>query len=281
MNRRLLVVLLAAVAVTGASFAVFACGDKTDKSTSASNAAVTAGSNGACTASMASKCPYHNSSAAVTASAAGACPHGAGVSKASGVSAVAAGMGGSCSSAKNSAAASGSCAGHGAMTSASGSCAGHKGAGVAFEAMSAGGTCGGRGIGASEMSGNFAHNCDACSDMASCEALLRTAGSSFQVVPLKNGVMYVYTAGDPRNVRAVQAAIAHRSERINALVAADNAKLCSDCKQMRGAMASGKLTREVVNIEGGSISLVTSTDPSMVARLYAMAGLSTQKLAKS
>ena len=47
-------------------------------------------------------------------------------------------------------------------------------------------------------------------------------------------------------------------------------------------MASGKLTREVVNIEGGSISLVTSNDPTMVAKLYTMAGLSPgQKVVKS
>ena len=29
--------------------------------------------------------------------------------------------------------------------------------------------------------------------------------------------------------------------------------LCDGCKAMRGAMASGKLRREVVNIEGGSL----------------------------
>jgi hypothetical protein len=303
LNRRLLVVLLAAVAVTGAAFAVFACGDKTDKTTSASAAAMTA--SGTCTAANAAKCPYHNSSAsnaavtasasgscshgasasnaAVTASASGSCSHGASAARSSGVSAVAAGMGGSCSSAKNSAAAaSGACTAHGMMTTGVGSCARHKGAAVTFEAMSAGsGACGGKGIGASAMATNMAHDCDACSDMAACEAVLKSAGSNFQVVPLKNGVMYVYTAEDSKNIRAVQSAIAHRTERINALVSADNAKLCSDCKQMRGAMASGKLTREIVNIEGGSISLVTSSDPAMVARLYAMAGLSTQKLVKS
>jgi len=132
------------------------------------------------------------------------------------------------------------------------------------------------------MTGNTGHDCDACADMAMCESQLKSAGSNFQVVPLKNGVMYVYTAGDPRNVRVVQAAISRRTERINALLAADNAKLCPDCKRMRGAMASGKLTREVVNIEGGSISLVTSNDPTMVAKLYTMAGLSPgQKVVKS
>jgi hypothetical protein len=125
------------------------------------------------------------------------------------------------------------------------------------------------------MTGAMAgHDCDACADMAMCASELKTIGSQFQVVPLKNGVMYVYTADDAKGVRLVQAAIARRAERVNALVTAQNAKLCPDCKQMRGAMASGKLTREVVNVEGGSISLVTSTDPAMVSRLYAMAGLS-------
>src|SRR6185295_10524120 len=76
----------------------------------------------------------------------------------------------------------------------------------------------------------------------------------------------------------------HRTERINALLTNNSAKLCPDCKQMRGAMASGKLTREVVNIEGGSISLVTSTDPRMVARIYEMAGIGaflTQRIARA
>jgi hypothetical protein len=54
----------------------------------------------------------------------------------------------------------------------------------------------------------------------------------------------------------------------------DQAHLCKDCKAMRGAVASGKVTREVVNIEGGCLSLVTSSDPKIVAQLHAMAGLS-------
>jgi hypothetical protein len=79
----------------------------------------------------------------------------------------------------------------------------------------------------------------------------------------------------------VQSTISHRTERINALLTNNGAKLCPDCKQMRGAMASGRLNREVVNIEGGSISLVTSSDPRMVAKLYSMAGISSQRAVKS
>ena len=124
-------------------------------------------------------------------------------------------------------------------------------------------------------------NCDACSDMTKCRDELKALGTQFQVVPLKNGVMYVYTADEARNVRTVQAAVARRTERINLLASTENAHLCPDCKQMRGAMASGKLTREIVNIEGGSISMVTSKDPAMVAKLYAMAGLTSQKGIKS
>jgi hypothetical protein len=39
---------------------------------------------------------------------------------------------------------------------------------------------------------------------------------------------------------------------------------------MRGAMASGKLNREVVNIEGGALALMTSSDPAMVAKIQSM-----------
>jgi hypothetical protein len=73
-------------------------------------------------------------------------------------------------------------------------------------------------------------------------------------------------------VSAVQAAVAHRVDRMARLASAgDKAHLCDECKAMRGAMASGKLNREVINIEGGSLTLVTSSDPSVVAKLHAMA----------
>ena len=164
--------------------------------------------------------------------------------------------------------------------SAGGSCVSHKGVsathamaarGGAF-AVPAGASCGGKGVGT--MAGNSAHgSCDACSDMAMCEGELKSAGSQYQVVPLKNGIMYVYSAVNARGVRAVQTAIARRTERMNSIASAEKATLCPDCKAMRGALASGKLNREIVNVEGGSISLVTSDDPGIVAKLYAMAGV--------
>jgi hypothetical protein len=166
-----------------------------------------------------------------------------------------------------------------ATASTSASCA-HKNSAAGYDAAVAGSSCGGKGV--STMAGSSGHDCDACHDMAMCEHQLKTMNSNFQVVPLKNGVMYVYTAEKGKDVRAVQAAIARRTDRLNALLSADKVKLCPDCKAMRGAMASGKLNREVVNIELGSISLVTSSDPAMVGKLYAMAGLGANaKLVKS
>ena len=53
---------------------------------------------------------------------------------------------------------------------------------------------------------------------------------------------------------------------------ASDTKLCDDCKQLRGAIASGKLNREVVNVERGVMTLVTSNDRSVVQRIRAMTG---------
>jgi len=132
--------------------------------------------------------------------------------------------------------------------------------------------CGGQGM--TRVAAQSGHaDCDACKDMAACEQEIQAAGGRSQIVPLKNGVMYVYTAGTTAGIRAVQAAVTHRSERMAAISSAgDKAQLCSDCKEMRGAIASGKLNREVVSIEGGCLTLVTSNDPAIVARLHAMAG---------
>jgi hypothetical protein len=115
-------------------------------------------------------------------------------------------------------------------------------------------------------------DCEACSDMVDCSGALDAAGAHRQTVRLKNGLMYVYTADSPRTVSAVQAAVARRVERMSRLATAgEKAHLCAECKAMRGAMASGKLNREVVNIEGGTLTLVTSNDPGVVSRLHAMA----------
>jgi len=129
------------------------------------------------------------------------------------------------------------------------------------------------GEGAAKFADQSEHaDCDACADMAHCAAEIAAAGARVQVVPLKNGVMYVYTVESSAGVRAVQAAVSHRNERLASwLTAGDKVHLCSKCKEMRGAAASGKLSREVVNIEGGCLTLMTSTDPQIVQRLHEMA----------
>ena len=100
---------------------------------------------------------------------------------------------------------------------------------------------------------------------------LVSLGATVQTVPLKNGVMFVYTAEKPSSVTAVQATMARRNERMMALASeGEKARLCAECKSVRTAMASGKLTREVVNIEGGSLTLMTSDDPKIVAKIHAM-----------
>jgi hypothetical protein len=144
-------------------------------------------------------------------------------------------------------------------------CSAHKGA------MAAGGKCDGHGM---VMQGMASHaDCSACEDMANCQNDLEAAGARAQVVSLKNGVMYVYTAETPDRVRAIQIAVSRRNSRmLSAVTAADKARLCSECKLMRGAMASGKLSREVVNVETGCLTLVTSNDRAMIEKIHAMAG---------
>ncbi len=124
-------------------------------------------------------------------------------------------------------------------------------------------------------------DCDACADMADCEAELQGSGTKVQMVPLKNGVMFVYTASSPGKVSALQSSLARRTERLNQIVSAgEKAHLCAECKAMRGAIASGKLNREVVNIEGGALTLMTSGDPSMVSKIYALLDVSSTKVAR-
>jgi hypothetical protein len=173
---------------------------------------------------------------------------------------------------------------HGAAAVASGECcAGKKASASSFAVAGygSGGSCTGRGMAETADFSNHA-DCDACADMAACAEQLRSTGSQTQVVPLKNGVMFVYTADSPSRVRAVQAAVSHRTERLTAMtVAGDKAKLCPECKNIRGAIASGKLSRETVNIEGGCLTLMTSSDPTMVTRLRTMAGLGASRHVKS
>jgi hypothetical protein len=192
------------------------------------------------------QCPYSKMSAAAYAASMGAC----GVKSAS----------------------SGGCSAHGSAATASAK--GHESCGAHNSSMAAtigaAGSCNGRGM--SISAGKSAHgDCDACADMAVCYEELESAGTRTQVVPLKNGVMFVYTAESPGRVSAVQAAMARRGERLAQIIASgDKAHLCPECKTMRGAMASGKMTREVVNIEGGALTLMTSNDPAVVAKIHAM-----------
>lgn len=243
----------------------------------ATTAARTGPSAEAIDAEFAGACAAHGANAtAVTASSEGACAHGA---KAT---AVTASSEGACPHGAKSAMASGTCAAHGkvrAVTAgANGSCA-PRGAKNAVMAAEAPASCGGRGI--LRTSGQAVHpDCEACMDMQACETALRKLGASMQVVSLKNGVMYVYTA-DANHIRSVQQELSHRRDQMALFTAAgSSAHLCPDCRQMRGAAMSGKLTTEVVNVDGRCVSLMTSSDPTIVARIHALAGLSPAARAK-
>lgn len=249
--RLVIAALLVVVVGTWAAGAMACDKDKTMTSAAvAKSTAITAESTPATVASAKDGCSSHKSStAAVTASSSGAYDRCAG---------------------KTSKAAAGMCTGKGAFSTASNAGADHCRGAKSAAMASANGHCGGRGM--ATLSGRSAHgDCDACTDMSACNDELEAAGAHIQVVSLKNGVMFVYTADSPGQVNAVQSALARRGEHLAQFVSAgDRAHLCSECKSMRGAVASGKMVREVVNIEGGSLTLVTSTDPGVVAKIHAM-----------
>jgi hypothetical protein len=306
---------------TTASLDKAACGTSAAKTAAVTAAMGSCASKGASATTAANECPYTgeacphggtSGTAAVTASAGASCGTAktAAVTASAGAScgtakttAVTASAGGSCgtqkasatTAAKTASAGDACCAGTGAAKTAAvtaskeaASSCGFGAAGVVtaiakpgqVDAVAAGASCGSHD---SAAKGTMAHGgCDACSDMANCEGELRDAEASMQVVPLKNGVMYVYTASGVSKVQAVQAAMTRRADRMNAMLAAgDKATLCPECKTMRGAIASGKLHREQVNIEGGCLTLMTSTDAAMVNKLHAMAGLKNGQRAKS
>jgi hypothetical protein len=124
--------------------------------------------------------------------------------------------------------------------------------------------------------------CEICDDWVVCQEELDRAGATAQVVPLKNGIMYVFMADTPRKARLVQATLARRQERLKTLMhAGEKAHLCPMCKEMRGAALSGKLQREVINIEGGCIVMVTSKDSGVVSKIYAQAGVKPPSRSKS
>src|SRR6266545_4736306 len=226
----------------------FACDDK-------AKAAAAASKSSACTAATAAAmagCSHASSAAAMagcshasSAAAASGCPH----AKNSGVNAFMAGTGAKTYDAAAAGAGAGCNHGDASASADMGKCSGH---------------------GVAKWADRSTHtDCDACADMAFCDGEVRSLGATVQVVPLKNGVMYVYTAEGPNQVHAVQASMGRRNDRmLNILAAGDKAHLCSSCKYVRGAIASGKLNRELVNIEGGCLTLMTSNDPAMVAKIY-------------
>ena len=278
--------VLAAVAVlalgTWATLAS-ACGGK-------EKAAAASSKSSSCTAAMAAKCTPEMAAACrakgASAAAAQGCPHAATTAGVSGShcpfhaqgSAVNAVTAGSCWATGKTVNAVTLAAPGGAGFSTVDAVLAGAGAGCNHDAASAAvtagtGTCSGYGAAKTADRSNHA-DCDACADMAFCDGEVRSLGATVQIVPLKNGVMYVYTAADPNKVHAVQASMGRRNDRMVSLLAAgDKAHLCPSCKSVRGAIASGKLNRELVNIEGGCLTLMTSNDPATLAKIYSLAGL--------
>jgi hypothetical protein len=251
---RLLALVLCACACT-ATVAMACDGHKTAKtaktaSTTTTNAVV-ASANGqpsGCSAEMAAQC---------TPAMKAACQHDAATAAAMGCSA----KGASAVTASNTGKASG-CAMHG-TTAGYDHCGGKSAANTAFVA----------GLRCAEHQNGVAHDCTACEDWMQVDKDARSIGARAQVVALKNGAMIVYTADTPAQVKQLQAMVAKRNERMTAAYAgASDTKLCNDCKQLRGAIASGKLNREVVNVERGVMSLLTSNDRAVVQQIRTMTG---------
>jgi len=270
--------VLAALAVlafgTWASL-TFACEDKASASAAAASSkssTCSAAMAAKCTPEMAAACKAKNASAAAGVSG---CPHASGASSSTcpyhsqGTTQTA--------TPKNldgvTLAAPGGAKGVDAVLIGSGAGCNHGSASATGASASAAGTCTGHGM--AKAADSYQHaDCDACADMAFCDGEVKSLGATVQIVPLKNGVMYVYTAADPKNVHAVQASMGRRNDRmLSILSSGDKAHLCPSCKSVRGAIASGKMNRELVNIEGGCLTLMTSNDPATLSKIYTMAGL--------
>ena len=226
------------------------------------NAAVTASNiKDACAAQGAS------ATSAVTASSSGNSKDGCAMHGASATTAVTASTtaNGKCDTKGASMAKGASCPMHGSATTAGmDHCANAKGASLTMAA--AGMIC-------SEHMGGVAHECSACEAWADCDQAVRALGAKTQVVSLKNGAMVVYTAYSNAGVKAIQSLVSKRNDKmVAALSASSDKKLCDECKQLRGAMASGKLHREVVNVERGCLTLITSDDRGLVQKIRAMTG---------
>lgn len=223
-----------------------ACDGKNSQTSGAATATGTtatiavAGAHGACTASMASTC---------TASQAAACPHAATAQ------AVTVSAGGTCA--------------HSATSASAGGCA-SKGAAAAGGMAASCSDPSKTSKGARSASAQVAqHDCDYCASMVACNDELKALGANIQVIMLKNGVAFLYTAGTSNGTNAVQAAMARRNERDEAIARSGaKAHVCDECRAMRQAMTEGKINREVVRIEGGSMAIMTSTDPTIVAKFH-------------
>ena len=236
---------LAMFALAGVVATSHACDGKNSQ-TSATNAkgtpaAVAASGTHVCSASMASTC---------TAGAAAMCPHAAGAQ------AVTASAGGTCD--HSSAASAGGCASKGA---------------AAAGGMASSASCSDPGKSTKAHGATTAavaaHDCDYCASMVACNDELKALGANIQVIMLKNGVAFLYTAGTSNGTNAVQAIMARRTERDDAIArAGSKAHVCDECRAMRTAMADGKINREVVKIEGGAMAIMTSTDPTIVAKFH-------------
>lgn len=155
--------------------------------------------------------------------------------------------------------AGGTCQMHGTTTAAAGSTCQMHGA-------SAAGKC--------EMGAAGSHaDCAVCADQSSCDEDVRATGAHTQVVALKNGAMIVYTTETPEGVRALQAAVArHNATVVASLNGKRDGQLCGECKGLRGAMASGKFTREIINVQHGVQVILTSNDRATIQRIRNMTG---------
>lgn len=123
-------------------------------------------------------------------------------------------------------------------------------------------------------------DCAVCADEMACDEDVKATGARAQVVPLRNGTMIVYMLDSGENVRGLQAAVARHNNRVVAALQGD-AKLCTACKRLRGALASGKLVREVVNVERGCQVLITSSDRSIVEQVHNFANAQVAARTKS
>ena len=202
--------------------------------------------------------------------------------------------GGDCCGAKSATAAKGSCSAKGTSASAASTGSGcpmgaasasaehcAHGAGKTATAASgscphgtmamAAGTCPGSASAHADCTGHA--SCAICTDDATWTDELRNSGARSQVVALRNGCMIVYTADSAEGVRALQAMLSRHNQTVmGALAARSDASLCGECKSFRGAMASGKFNREIVNVKNGCQILLTSNDRSIVERIHGMTG---------